>query len=213
MNIRIITFQTDPKCVYNISHKFSMFLEMKLDEYFSNIHTELNLDLSIICLSRNVDDLELGRNMKHRGKGRNVTQQIILPNRHLYFEQENVFNLKKFDFVFKEKGYQTYPLDLFVRYTIDGILAYLSQNNLEVPKEGDIKAFADKLANESISKLIKFKYESEELIILRELIDKTHWAFKDNDGKEWFESEIGQNWLKLSEKYSFDELGMLIRNN
>lgn len=190
-----------------------MFLEKKLDEYFSNIHSEINLDLSIICLSRNVEDLELGRNMKHRGKGINVTQQIILPNRHLYFEQENVFNLKKFDFEFKEKGYQTYPLDLFVRYTIDGILAYLCQNNLEVPEEGDIKAFADKLANESISKLIKFKYESEELIILRELIDKTHWAFKDNNGKEWFESEIGQNWLKLSEKYSFDELGMLIRNN
>ena len=213
MNIRIITFQTDPKCIFKISHRYSVFLEKKLDEYFSNFNSDLNLDLSIICLSNNLDNLKLGGNMKHSGKGINVTQEIILPNRHLYFEPDYVFNLKKFDFVFKEKGYRTYPLDLFARFTIDGILAYLSQNNFEMPDEKDIEEFVDTLANESINNSAMFKYESEELIHLHELIDKTHWAFKDEKGKEWLENEIGQKWTKLAGNYSFDENGMLIRNN
>ncbi|NVK63060.1 MAG: hypothetical protein HWE22_00685 [Flavobacteriales bacterium] len=210
MKIRIISFQTDPKCTYHISHHYILFLERRLNEHFSNINTELNLDLSIICLTSNADDLRLGGSTKHREKGTNITQEIVLPNRHLYYEHDYIFYSKKFDFVFKENGYQTYPLDLFASYTIDGILAYLTENNLDVPNENESKLFAHDLMVELSSRLYHFKFENEELMHLRELIDKTHWAFNDEKGKEWLESEIGKKWMKLSEKYSFDENGMLV---
>lgn len=210
MEIQITTFQTDPKCAYHISHNYVLYLEKGLNEYFSHINTELNLNLSIICMTSNVDDLRLGGSTRHRAKGINITQEIVLPNRHLYFEHDYVFHLKKFDFIFKENGYQTYPLDLFASYTIEGILAYLTQNNLDVPNENDSKLFAHNLMVELNSRLSHFKYENEELIHLRELIDKTHWAFNDEKGKEWLESKIGKKWMKLSEKYSSDENGMLV---
>lgn len=210
MRIRIITFHPEPKYVYHQSHLFTSFLENTFNECFTDVNTDINLNLSIVCLSDNIEKVKLGGNMKHLGKEDTVTQQIILPNKHLYFESSHVFNQKKFDFVPSNSTYQCYPLDLFAKFTLKGLLTYLTQNELETPDDHKVLAFEHVVSDELAKNAHQFNYKNEELMHLQELIDKTHWAYEDMKGKEWLESDIGQKWVELAKKYSFDTGGNLV---
>lgn len=207
MRFRILTFQLHPKYTYELSHNVNLFLEEEVTAFLKEFHPGFDLDFSIICNETNKKDVRLGGEIKHRGRRKEITQQLILPNIHLYFEQDFKFYLNQFDFKLMERGYRTYPIDKYIQFTLDGIELFFEQKALKLPVKFDT------LKNELVDHVNLHKdvfiFESQEKRMLREMISKEHWAYHDEDGSEWLKSDVGKKWLRLASKYAITKQGML----
>lgn len=207
MKFRILTFQLHPKYTYELSHNLDLLLEQKVSELLEDFDPGFDLDFSILCNEANESDLLLGGTIKHRGKRKEITQQLILPNSNLYFEPDYKFYLNRFDFKLMERGYKTYPMDKYIQFTLDGVKLFFEQNSIELPIK--LETLQSELVEYVNINKKDFLFENQEKRTLREMINKDHWAYHDDDGQEWLSSDVGKKWLKLASKYTITEDGML----
>lgn len=207
MEFRILTFQLYPKYVYDISSDLNLLLEQKITGFLKDFDHGFDLDFSIICNAHIEDNIKLGENIKHRGKRKKISQLLILPNKYLYFEPDYKFYLNRFDFKWMERGYKTYPIEKYIQFTFEGIQHFFNANSINLPDK------FNNLKNEILDFVnlnkYDFLYESEEKMHLRKMINKDHWAYHEEHGKEWLTSDVGLKWLRLASKYKIKEDGML----
>jgi hypothetical protein len=145
--------------------------------------------------------------MRGRMKPKEITQFLSFPHNNLEYQDDWILELSSFDFKRNKDAYRAYPLDKYVSLIIESLNQFFqnekinSNLNFEQVKQELIEYFKENN--------VEYAFMNEELIHLEELINGTHHSFTEPDGQEWQESEIGQKWLRLKDKYSFDQNGQL----
>lgn len=205
MKFYISNFQMEPDYVFNHSYKVDSFISEKISEELSHLQISFDLIFSISCYEDNPKELILKGQIRGRKKPKEITQFLSFPYKYLEYRTDWVFNLSKFDFVKKQKAYKTFPLSKYVSFITESLKRFFVEENITV--KIDFERIEKKIINHLKNNESNFVYQSEELMVLKELIDGSHYSYFED--KEWQLSDIGKNWLKLRDKYFFDKKGNL----
>jgi len=207
MELNIFGAQWNKKFTYNVSHHLTLEIEKALSHNLLQIpdYSKLN-----IYLSTRTDKLaETNIDFKLNKIKKEIDLYLFLPSTEIKLVSGYVFNNKKFDFEIKANAYQIYPMLSFVKFVISGLKTFFNEMNFT--STVDLNNIENNLINTIENNTEFYYFRPEEIIHLQEIIDKSHWAFKSNS--DWLESEIGEKWVALSEKYQILNDGSLIEQN
>ncbi len=207
MELNIFGAQWNKNFTYNVSHHLTLEIEKALSPNILQIPDYSKLNIFLSTRTDNVAETDIDFKLNKIKK--EIELYLFLPSTEIKLVSGYVFNDKKFDFQHKSDAYKIYPILSYVKFVFTGLKTFFYKMNFTTTV--DLNNIEIKLIN-TIEDNIEFYYfRSEEIIHLKEIIDKSHWAYNTNS--DWLESEIGKKWIALSEKYQFLNDGSLILKN
>ena len=208
MEFSVSSFQFDPGYLFEISYKVDSYLSRHISDLLSDVDSGFNLIFSISCYSDNPDKLIFKDQMRGRKKPKEITQFLSFPHNDLEYRDDWILELSSFDFNRKKNAYRAYPLDKYVSLITESLNQFFQ--NEKIDANLNFEQIKKELIQHFNQNKAEYAFMNEELMNLEELINGTHHSFTESDGQEWQQSEIGQKWLRLKDKYSFDQNGELI---
>lgn len=204
MEINLYGTQWNVDSRFESSHLLTQEIEKSL---VSNLGQIGDYSILGVYISARIDEVnETKIDFRVKKTKQEIELFVFLPHAEIKSVGGHVFNPKKFDFEYKENAFKVYPVLSYVKFVFTGLKSLFQE--LKPKLEIELDGIESKLVSLISEKIETYYFRSEEILHLQEIIDRSHWAYKENS--DWFESEIGQKWIALASKYRVMDNGSIV---